>query len=279
MNQDRTRNRSLWASLCATGTLGVAVLVFMAANYSHRPGSGEEKNFRTEALPLHAGFTLAQPDAGMHPVLPPAGRTPVTLNPPGTTKPDGARVHRQSGPPEITVAKSGSAPAIDRRASKPSWKFLTRDVRRQIDSAVISPRRWKVMVLHSSATAGGGAAVLDYYHRHVKGLARGLAYHFVIGNGQGGGNGEVEVGARWTGQSAGEHLRGEAQNEVSIGICLIGNFEKSPPSRQQQEALDELVDYLQAKLGKIPVTTHHRVASGPTHCPGKHFPSALFVEP
>ena len=58
----------------------------------------------------------------------------------------------------------------------------------------------------------------------------GLAYHFVIGNAHGLGDGEIGVGGRWTKQLPGGHLISEEQNQVSIGICLVGNFDESQPT-------------------------------------------------
>ncbi len=171
-----------------------------------------------------------------------------------------------------------SAPVFDRKAPKSGWNFLTHDVRTQIDAAAVRVGHWKMIVLHSSATASGSARALDYYHREVKHLAAGLAYHFVIGNGRGAGDGAVAVGSRWSQQEAGGHLSNDAQNEVALGICVVGNFSHSAPTLAQIEALDELIDYLQAKLGKIPVTTHALLPSGASGCPGAGFPSAQFVE-
>jgi hypothetical protein len=134
------------------------------------------------------------------------------------------------------------------------------------------------MVIHSSATSSGSARAFDYYHRTVKGMENGMAYHFVINNGRGASDGLVEVGSRWSKQIPGGHLSSNAQNEVAIGICFVGDFQKSKPTAKQQEAADELIDYLQAKLGKIPVTIHRRINKKPTLCPGKNFPTGLFLE-
>lgn len=184
-----------------------------------------------------------------------------------------------SSAPQITVSKSGASPAINRQASKARWDYLDRSVRAKIDAAQVASKRWKMIVIHSSATTCGSARAFDYYHRRVKHMEHGMAYHFVIGNGRGSGNGRVEVGSRWAKQIDGGHLRSDAQNEVAVGICLVGAFEKNNPTRQQLEALDELIDYLQAKLGKIRVTTHRLVNIRPTLCPGRNFPSKQFVEP
>jgi hypothetical protein len=168
---------------------------------------------------------------------------------------------------------------LNRQISQPGWNFLNKTARGAITAALSQGQRdWKFMVLHSSATASGSARAFDYYHRYVRGMQHGLAYHFVITNGRGGPDGQIQIGPRWMDQLAGGHLRSDAQNEVAIGICFVGDFQKNSPTRNQLLAADELIDYLQAKLGKLPVTTHRKVNIRPTLCPGKFFPSGLFIE-
>ncbi|MEM7146498.1 MAG: peptidoglycan recognition family protein [Verrucomicrobiota bacterium] len=179
---------------------------------------------------------------------------------------------------EIVVKKSSVQYGVDFNKSHSRWKYLSRSVRAQIDAAPVSRNRWKYLVIHNSATERGNASVFDYYHRNVKGMRNGLAYHFVIGNGTYSGDGEVEVGARWARQMAGGHVRSSAQNEVSIGICLVGDFDSSRVHRAQLEALDELMDYLQAKTGVLAVTTHRQINTRPTTCPGRYFPQSLLAD-
>lgn len=110
-------------------------------------------------------------------------------------------------------------------------------------------------------------------------MANGLGYHFVIGNGNGMGNGEIAIGPRWTRQLEGGHLASAAQNRYSIGICLVGNFDQTRPTARQMESLRALVQYLQVRCG-VPiarVTTHTRINVRPTNCPGRHFPYDDFI--
>ena len=58
-------------------------------------------------------------------------------------------------------------------------------------------------MIHHSAGSSGSAAQFHCYHLS-KGR-QGLGYHFVIGNGAKTGDGEIEVGFRWTEQIAGAH--------------------------------------------------------------------------
>jgi hypothetical protein len=250
------------------------ILLAWWAHYSPTSQAGEQKM-------LAAGISTARSkmDAKAGAPAKPAPRRKISLGEPRKVSLNATTVNRSAAaPPEITVAKSGGGFSYDRKAPKKSWSFLTKSVRSQIDSARLSQRRWKVIVIHSSATAEGSAKAFDYYHRVVKGMEHGLAYHFVIGNGHGTSNGRIEVGPRWRLQQAGGHLRDDDQNEIAIGICLVGDYQNNKPTNSQIEALDELIDYLQAKTGKIPVTTHRRINVRPTLCPGRRFPDALFVE-
>jgi len=109
-------------------------------------------------------------------------------------------------------------------------------------------------------------------------MENGLAYHFVIGNGRGMGDGEVSIGDRWKRQIQGGHLSSYALNQISIGICLIGDFETTRPSRRQMDQLEALVRALMDKTG-VPehrVTTHTLIHPKHTLCPGKHFPTEQF---
>lgn len=264
------------SALGAAVVLGAVSVMSMVPHYSREAASGEG-NFATDATSRTQRIHLAgvaHSTAALTVRSQATQRPKLPLEKVSPTK-------RDSGPrvPQITVTKTSPAPAFDRKAPKGNWTFLTRSVRQQIDAASVQKGHWKMIVIHSSATSCGNARTFDYYHRKVKHMAHGLAYHFVIGNGHGSGNGRVEVGPRWSQQEAGGHLRSEAQNEVALGICLVGNFQKNTPSRQQVEALDELIDYIQAKVGKIRVTTHRLVNIRPTLCPGKNFPAGQFVEP
>jgi hypothetical protein len=187
-------------------------------------------------------------------------------------------VERSSKPKELEITKTPLHYDRVRLGQKrPGWKHLTREVRAQIDGAGISSGRWKYIVVHNSSTKRGGAKAFDTYHRDVKRMSNGLAYHFVIGNGSYTGSGQIEVGNRWKRQLHGGHMKSTAQNRVAIGICLVGDFDSERVKDSQLEALDELVSYLQAKTGKTIVTTHRRLNIRPTTCPGKYFPDRVVM--
>ena len=273
-----TPSPKLAAQLGAGVVLGLILFLVMGSDYSHGLAGGEENiSSQLEHNLQLAGIPYANSAKQS------SSRTLATKRPTvklKATQPVSQTVAENSKKvPQITVTKSGGGPTFDRKASKANWRFLDRSVRAKIDAAKVTPSRWKMIVIHSSATKLGSAKAFDYYHRQVKHMKHGLAYHFVIGNGNGSSDGKIEVGPRWSNQDPGGHLRSDAQNEIALGICLVGSFEKGNPTPKQIEALDELIDYLQAKLGKIKVTTHRLVNIRPTLCPGKHFPATQFVEP
>lgn len=139
-----------------------------------------------------------------------------------------------------------------------------------------SRRQWKRVILHHSATAMGSARAFDTNHRRVRRMENGLAYHFVIGNGRGSPDGHVEVGNRWTQQLQGGHVKSVALNEVSIGICLVGNFEQSVPTDSQIAAAEDLVRYLMERAvpGQVDLCLHRDLEA--TLCPGRLFPASRF---
>jgi N-acetylmuramoyl-L-alanine amidase len=127
----------------------------------------------------------------------------------------------------------------------PSWN----DILHKIPAYA---KGWKYIVIHHSGGASGNAAVFDEWHTKMG--YGGLAYHFVIGNGKGSGDGQVEEGFRWKEQMAGTHVTVNSwyHNIYGIGICLVGDFSVSKPTEKQMAALITLTDRLMAVYG-IPI--------------------------
>jgi hypothetical protein len=167
--------------------------------------------------------------------------------------------------------------------SSGNYRYLTRSVIDAIQRAPVKRRRWQFIVVHNSGTRQGNARVFDYYHRHVRRMQNGLAYHFVIGNGTSTGNGQIEVGDRWRRQINGGHVHSDYLNNISLGICLVGDFNRDQPTRAQLDACEELIRYLRERCGKtdrgtIPVRPHREMnpPRWPTDCPGDDFPYSWF---
>ncbi|MFT3869520.1 MAG: peptidoglycan recognition family protein [Nibricoccus sp.] len=159
----------------------------------------------------------------------------------------------------------------------------TQQVRDVTSKLKIVPGQWKMIICHHSADESGNAAKYDIGHRQ-RGMVNGLAYHFVIGNGKDSGDGEIEIGMRWTKQLLGGHVRDKlGLNEIAIGICLVGNFENHKPTEKQVAALKELLLYLRDEVAFVPLEfkIHCEVDPGHTECPGKYFPTeemrSLFI--
>jgi len=167
-------------------------------------------------------------------------------------------------PPELpgpAQGKTGSRHPATPASVEPAWRI----------PSGVAARKWRYIVIHHSGTDEGSAAAFDRYHRKVKGW-KGLAYHFVIGNGHGTVDGAVEAGPRWKGQRVGAHAGVQKYNDFGIGICLVGNFEKSVPTKKQLVALRRLLRHLMSRFGIRPSDVIRHSDILPTKCPGKRFP-------
>jgi len=146
-------------------------------------------------------------------------------------------------------------------------------------------QRWHGIIIHHSGVDYGCAKHEDKYHKSLG--WNGLGYHFVINNGvykngYGKPDGLVEVGYRWRQQIKGSHCRPDNDrsnywNKHTVGICLIGNFNKTRPTEPQWRSLIRLVRFLQKRYN-IPTSQikGHRDIK-PTDCPGKYFSFAEFM--
>lgn len=158
-----------------------------------------------------------------------------------------------------------------------SYRYLTPAIRHAIDRAHVRRGRWKYIVVHNSGSRVGNAHIFDVYHRRVRHMVNGLAYHFVIGNGHGSGNGQIEVGHRWVAQLNGGHVASDYLNDIALGICLVGDYNHSVPTKAQLIALNELITYLRYRVGHVQgkestVKAHKEINPRPTDCPGRYFP-------
>lgn len=88
-----------------------------------------------------------------------------------------------------------------------------------------------------------------------------IGYHYVIE-----GEGQVVLG-RPVG-IAGAHVKGD--NKHTIGICVVGNFEREEPHEKQLEALDLLLRGLMAvyELERKDIYVHREHSRASTDCPG-----------
>lgn len=138
--------------------------------------------------------------------------------------------------------------------------------------------RWRGIVIHHSGTPSGDPDSIR--KRHLEYGFQSMGYHFLIGNGNGLGDGVIHVGERWVKQQPGVHTAGPHQthhNLRSIGICLVGNGDRRAFSDRQMTELVRLVQGLQREL-KIPsdqVFLHRELAPEDATSPGRFFAESL----
>jgi N-acetylmuramoyl-L-alanine amidase len=240
------------------------------------PVSQAEEETSTSSPPRAvAAPTPAPTPQGKVPRAAPAGeRAQVVIEKSGLEEEQGYE------PPPSPPPRRGFWPWSRRSGN---YRYLTRSVIEAIRRAPVKRRRWQFIVVHNSGTRQGNARVFDYYHRRVRRMQNGLAYHFVVGNGTSTGNGQVEVGDRWRRQINGGHVHSDYLNNISLGICLVGDFNRDQPTRAQLDACDELIRYLRERCGKvgwrdIPVRPHREMnpPRWATDCPGDDFPYSWF---
>ena len=170
-------------------------------------------------------------------------------------------------PPPPTASTAGTGVPADLRltaAERKAW-------------AVPLRRPWQYIVVHHSATPAGNAAAFDQAHKD-RGWD-GLGYHFVIGNGNKSADGRIEVGFRWEQQREGAHAGVPLMNQRGIGICLVGDFDKTSPTPAQMRSLERLCGFLSAycNIPSSGLRLHRDFRE--THCPGRHFPKSFALRP
>ena len=137
---------------------------------------------------------------------------------------------------------------------------------------------WKWITVHHSAMevstrvhgsqAVGHRAVQEIQTSHMNARGYGdVGYHFLVDPA-----GRVYEGRSLKWQGA--HASGK-NNVGNIGICLLGNFENGPPTRQAKVALHGLVESLRSgfAIGATGVVGHGHWTS--TKCPGRHLNAVL----
>ena len=250
----------------------------------HAVASGEG-----QAILQHSTPAIAHSEEATHaqPALPVPSKPSEGLPLPHGATPSAPITIEKSGVEAdqgIEPAPAPAAPASPRLfgwlfgGSPPrSYAYLSASTRAAIDHAPVRRGRWKYVIVHNSGTREGNARIFDIYHLRVRHMKNGLAYHFVIGDGHGSGDGQIEIGHRWTAQLNGGHVASDYLNDISLGICLVGDFNRDIPTNAQIGALGELIGYLRDRVGKTQgrkavVYAHKEINPRPTDCPGERFP-------
>ena len=247
---------------------------------------------RAEGEATPRGKATAAPTADAEDPAPlPRATPPLEPSAAGTEQPPADITIQKSGfeqeqgfePPPPPPPRRGFFARLFGGGRERSYRYLNRGVIEAIRRAPVQRSRWKFVIVHNSGTRQGNAKAFDYYHKRVRKMQNGMAYHFVVGNGTSSGDGQIEIGDRWRRQINGGHVHSDYLNNISLGICLVGDFNRHQPTRAQLEATEELTKYLRERCGKVEGRAMgvrpHREMNPPrwaTDCPGDAFPYGWF---
>lgn len=121
----------------------------------------------------------------------------------------------------------------------------------------------KGIVLHHAAAENASVETVHSWHK-ANGWV-GIGYHFYVRK-----DGKIYRGRpeNWVGAHTVGH-------NTKLGVCAEGNFENEEMGALQKNAIVELLRYLFAKYGQLPVSKHKDFAA--TACPGKNYPFVQII--
>lgn len=130
----------------------------------------------------------------------------------------------------------------------------------------LKPRsKTNFIVVHHAAAKN--CTPTDVHLWHLGNGWSGIGYHFFVAK-----NGVVYRGRPEA--VVGAHTLG--YNEVSIGICFEGDFEKENVPEVQEKAGIQLLRFLMKRYSSAKIVRHKDLMS--TSCPGKNFPDKILIE-
>jgi hypothetical protein len=103
----------------------------------------------------------------------------------------------------------------------------------------VNRSRWKYIYIHHSKTRHGNAVT-------IAPSPAGMGDHFLIGNGDGCGDGEIQVGRRWVDQQTARPAAASVADNC-ISICVVGDLDQNPLTKLQMRRLQQLVQTLQTR--------------------------------
>lgn len=177
---------------------------------------------------------------------------------------------KQKSPPSTSRQKTSSKP---HNTKLPSSGLTSRTEPETKNDPVEKPKpKWNKIVIHHSGGPRGSVEMFDRFHRK-QGIENGAIYHIVIGNGNGMNDGSVQATKRWRKHLPGPQTGNPEVDQKAIGICLVGNFEKTAPTAKQINALKKVLLFLVSKF-QIPVKNVRgaRNWGASTLSPGSKFP-------
>lgn len=119
------------------------------------------------------------------------------------------------------------------------------------------------IVIHHAESKN--CTIYDIHSWHLANGWIGIGYHFFIRK-----DGSVYRGRPEGAQ--GSHC--PKHNSISLGVCFEGDFMEEVQTQAQTDAFNELVKYIRAKYGELPIYGHKDLYS--TSCPGDNFPLDQF---
>jgi hypothetical protein len=129
---------------------------------------------------------------------------------------------------------------------------------------------WRYIYVRHSKSAGGDTVSL-------MSAGQPVGDHFLICNGAGAEDGEIQITPRWSTQRAALPPAGAASiDSQCISICLVGDFDRNPPSDKQLKRLSRLVCALQARLNIPSENVVVQRRAGTPAAAGRLFPLAEF---
>jgi hypothetical protein len=128
------------------------------------------------------------------------------------------------------------------------------------------------IIIHHSLTADGTTAnntkAIAKYHKETNGWDD-IGYHYLVESIRG----KIQIMTGRPIQFKGAHC----PPNNSIGICLIGNFDKSKPSMERLMWLNRLVIGLMIIYNMSPDDVHYHSDYSKKTCPGGKFPKEEFL--
>lgn len=130
--------------------------------------------------------------------------------------------------------------------------------------------RWQYIYVHHTRTADGNA-------RSLAEPNGGLGDHFVIGNGRGAIDGEIQIAHRWVQQLQAAPPAGAGYiDPACISIALVGDFDRALPTNTQLQSLNQLLATLQHRMK---ISSDRVILRDVPHSPagiGQYFPTTAF---
>ena len=116
-----------------------------------------------------------------------------------------------------------------------------------LSRAAQSPGRWSRIEIRNSRSRGGNIEQLA----SLSGLSspEDINCHFVICNGLGGGDGQIQTTAKWQKQWAVIPAQNGRATDQVIRICVIADGETTQPTSFQIKRTEALVESLSRKFG------------------------------